>query len=205
MRQIRDHHIKSAVGSVLVHVFVILVILPSSNGAPFGKSGPDLGEGVQVALVQGFAGGGPNDSLTIGQSSPSGKAVAAHSVPIPHAEPEPASNSSRDAIDATKIGAAPGAGSLQDGEHGTAARDDHGSAGAKATQGGDPASDAELIAQIARCLPLEERPHLQFSELVISVSADGTLAAPPSVTSLFPRLSAEDRLIADHIDRTAAP
>jgi len=120
---------------------------------------------------------------------------------MPQAEPQPTSNGSQSAIDPANT--APGARSLQEGVHGTAARDDYGSAGAKATQGGDRASDAELIAQIARCLPLEERPHLQFSTLAISVSADGSLAAPPLVTSPFPRLNAEDRLAADHIVQAA--
>ena len=119
------------------------------------------------------------------------------------ANPAPASNASEDAINSARQAPAPGASSLQEGVHGTAARDDRGSAGAKATQGGDPASDAELVAQIARCLPLDERPLLQFSTLVISVSADGSLAAAPLVTSGFPRLTAKDRLEADHIVQAA--
>jgi len=170
---------------------------------PYGHSGADPGEGFEVSLVKGFAGGGPNEGLSVGVRSPSERTPAVRSVAMPQAAPQLTSNASQDASDAARDGSTPGTSSLQEGVHGTTARDDHGSAGAKATQGGDPASDAELIAQIARCLPLEERPHLRFSTLAISVSADGSLAAPPLVTSPFPRLSAEDRLVADHIVQAA--
>ena len=85
-----------------------------------------------------------------------------------------------------------------DGAARTASKTHEEQRGALDAAGGDPAV-SELLAQIAKCLPPNLRPHLPAQHLVLKIGATGALEAAPMIDSSFPLLTAEDRASADKV------
>lgn len=190
--------------SVGLHLLIALGLFLQHADAPFGALGSDLGTGMQVSLVSGFAAGGPDagkletsapDAETEREQSPLRILEAAGGAPAADEEPTPS--------DRQTPTERPSEASMARGEAGQAAGAFEGAAGARDSQGGDPLAVSDLLAQIARCLRPDFRPALGFSRLTLSIGPDGRLRVPPAVTSTLLRMSASDRRAADQIVQAA--
>ncbi|WP_293903682.1 hypothetical protein [Phenylobacterium sp.] len=187
------------------HLLLGLGLFLQHADAPFGAAGPDLGTGIRVSLVSGFAAGGlqagsrntatPEATRERDQLRPetvkvlSGGALNSNEDPLPRDPQEP----TRPPSDA----------SVAQGEAGQAAGVFEGDVGASRSQGGNPLAVSDLLAQIARCLKPDFRPVLGFGQLTLSIGPDGRLRVPPEVTSTLPQISPSDRLAADRIVQAA--
>lgn len=192
--------------SVALHALMLLVLLAQTAGRAFGLPGQDPdGLGIQVSLVDGFAGGNPTRGAEgvkardpIVRQSPS--EISSDAVPLHSVE----SQTPQELAFATKaMGGGPAGRSLAKGREGDAGGSEQGSNSAKATSGGRPTGSADLLRQIARCLPPDFRPRLAFSQIRLAFGAKGELIAAPNVSSPLPRLTAGDRLAADRIVQAA--
>jgi len=178
-------------------------LLVQWSHTPFGGDGSDLGTGIEVSLVDGFAGG----AADIGKISERDANAEQHRDRIIQSDlaasitesdaalPSPSEEQTLERVAAER--------SLNVGSAGDVATNDHGYDGNSASYGGGSTPDAELLQQIARCLPPDYRPNLGLSSLVLSIGDTGTLRTPPQVTSSLPRITAEERLAADRIVQAA--
>jgi len=191
--------------SIVLHLAVLAGLLLNPVGRSFGAYGPDMGTGMAVSLVAGFAAGGP-------QAEPT---------PSEPAEPEMGEqNLQREAVLPVGAGAeakdTPQEAEAQDARPQTprlammrvnatskAANAFDGLTGASDSLGGDSTATSDILAQIARCLPPDFRPNLGFSQLALSIGPDGRLTTAPSMKSALPALTAEGRLMADRIVQAA--
>jgi len=190
--------------SAAVHLGVLAGLLTPPVGSSFGAGGPDFGTGIPVALVAGFAAGGPRvgpieseateaeveqDELNREESEPLTTGADQPEVTTPPEEQEAFRPPMRAAMARADLGQA--AGTFE------------GAVGASASEGGDPTATSDLLGQIARCLPPSFRPRLGFSQLVLSIGPDGRLRTAPAVTSALPQISAAGRAAADRIVQAA--
>lgn len=190
--------------SGLSHAMLVLGLLLHPMESSFGAAGPDFGTGIPVALVAGFASGGPQvgpvesqateadaerDELQLEDTEPLTAGPDQPDVTTPPEEQEATRPPMRAAMARAELGQAAGA--------------FEGAVGASASQGGDPTATSDLLGQIARCLPPGFRPRLGFSQLTLAIGPDGRLRTAPTVTSAVPQISAADRAAADRIVQAA--
>lgn len=190
--------------SLAVHGLVLIGLLANPVTSNFGASGADLGTGMPVALVSGFAAGGaiigPVESeapeaeveaepKTAEESRPLDAGAELAELPTPTKDQEATRPRMRAAM------------ALAD--FGQAANSFEGAVGADAAEGGDPTATSDLLGQIARCLPPDFRPRLAFIRLTLSIDANGRLNAAPAVASSVPRVDSATRAAADKIVQAA--
>jgi len=177
-------------GGLLVHP------LTSSFGAP----GNDIGTGIPVALVSGFASGG----ASVGPVESDAPEAAAEVEPQT-AEQSPPLDTGSDLVELPKPiedqdAARPRRRAAMALAHlGQAANTFDGAVGADGAQGGNPTAASDLLGQIARCLPPDFRPRLAFSRLTLSIDANGRLNAAPAVSTALPQIDRASRAAADRI------
>ena len=190
--------------SLGIHLLLGLGLFLQHADPPFGAVGSDVGAGMRVSLVSGFAVGGP-DAGTLDASEPQA-AEAREASPPKILEAVGGDHAATDAPTSTERqepAQRPSKASLARGEAGQASGAFEGNVGASQAQGGDPLAMSDLMAQIARCLRPGFRPALGFSRLTLSIGPDGRLRIRPVVSSSLPPASAADRLAADQIVQAA--
>lgn len=190
--------------SLCAHLLLGLGLFLQHADPPFGAIGPDIGTGMQVSLVSGFAAGGPD----------AGKLDASEPEAVEERDPSPpkilealggarSDLAERMPAERQEPAQPPSKASLARGEAGQAAGAFEGAVGASNAKGGDSLAVSDLMAQIARCLRPGVLPALRLSQLTVSIGPDGRLRARPLVTSVLPQISAADRLAADQIVQAA--
>lgn len=193
-------------GSILFHLLLGALFLLQPRTSVFGTYGPDVGTGLQVSLVSGFAGGGgaaesatPVDPLDLttkdeadqdaGRPRPEAQALSL----LPSVDrPEGVADEAKVTND-----------SRAEGVNGEAAGRHEGVASAGDALGGSPTAMSDLLAQIARCLPIGFRPHLAFGQLLLTVGPDGRLRTAPEVRTGLAAVSRDERSAADRIVQAA--
>ncbi|MDP3768501.1 MAG: hypothetical protein Q8S13_10845, partial [Dehalococcoidia bacterium] len=137
--------------SLGLHGLLGLGLFLHHASAPFGATGSDIGTGIQISLVAGFAAGGPDagerdtslleaeiERDRLEPETPevlTGGAPSAAEAPVPQQRQEPTQT--------------PSEASLARGEQGQAAGDFDGLQGASPSAGGDSLAVSDLLAQIA--------------------------------------------------------
>lgn len=190
--------------SLCLHILLGVGLLLQHQGASFGSAGPDLGTGIQVSLLSGFAAGGrERGQQTVSEPEATDpqeqlrpetlKLVGGDLTATSDFEPQDRTDPPRPAATA----------STAQGDAGQAAGAFEGLQGASASRGGDPLAMSDILAQIARCLRPGDRPVLGFSRLTLSIGPDGRLRASPEVRSSLPQSGPADRLAADRIAQAA--
>jgi hypothetical protein len=199
----RRRRLHGAAGSVAVHLLLIGALLLHWSHAPLGVDGADLGTGIDVSLVDGFAAGGAD----VGRISERDATAEEHRDRNFQSDPAAGASASDAALpsltEEQSLERLKAETALDVGSAGETAANEHGYDGDSAARGGDPTPGADLLQQIARCLPPNYRPNLGFSSLVVSIGDNGALRAAPQVTSRLPQMTAEDRLAADRIVQAA--
>lgn len=191
--------------SAALHVALLAGLLLNPVGRSFGAAGPDLGTGMAVSLVAGFAAGGPEAQVE--PAEPVEPDTASEDL---RREAEPPVGAGAEAEEAPKEAEAqdarpprPRLAMMRVAAVGEAANAFEGLNGASGALGGDPTATSDLLAQIARCLPPALRPRLAFTQLTLAIGQDGRLQSAPAVVSMVPQLSAADRATADRIVQAA--
>lgn len=205
-REIRRGWHAIALGtSAALHMVILAALLLNPTSRTFGVSGPDLGTGMAVSLVTGFASGGPETELAPAEpvEIDAGLEDVRREVDLtlgtaPAAKDSPPESEARDARPSL-----PRLAMMRIETYGEAANTFEGLTGASDALGGSATANSDLLAQIAGCLPPSFRPNLTFGQLTLSIGADGRLAAAPAVTSALPRVGAEERRVADRIVQAA--
>ncbi|THD60774.1 hypothetical protein [Phenylobacterium sp.] len=193
--------------SVLVHLVAFLALTPWNRARVAGAPGPAIGSGIDIILVS---------EASAGIASPHPPPMNAEVTAAEKAKPTASLRSDQSVGGAAEV--APAATAPEqinsadkprtvawqaDGDSRVSTERDHELRGAKASTGGDPTATSELLTQIARCLPAGLRPNLPAQRLVLRLAENGGLAAAPSIESIVPILTAEDRAVADQVVQAA--
>jgi hypothetical protein len=195
---------RGALGSVLIHVLIVLGLMSAGLARPLGLARTSAGGG-QPNLVEGRA-----LTVTLTSLDPQSAPEAPKSAPTSAPPPGGSSAAARQQSAAnTDLTAEP---SKDPGETTPSARPDHAASAAAASgaaslpvdvQAGQPHGSEDLLRQIARCLPSSLRPNIPFARLVLVLGKDGALRAAPQIDVSVPFASRDTVRDADRVVQAA--